>query len=276
MNFYEEYKKLKCAFETYLERSVTADVPARLRESMNYSLLGGGKRLRPVLYLSVLCSYGITPRESDYRFASAIECVHTYSLIHDDLPVMDNDDVRRGRPTNHKVYGEATALLAGDALLTLAFELAGKCAALDPLYAEAVYVLARNAGACGMVGGQAMEFSCGTPDAKLLSNITLLKTGKLIEASVICGTIAADRKENIAAWLDFSDSFGKAFQLCDDLLDIEKGEHSLASVLGKDNAKKYLNELTERAVNALDKTDGNTEFLGELTKAVLLRAKDGI
>lgn len=276
MNFYDEYEKLKNAFETYLGRFVSADVPSKLGESMKYSLLGGGKRLRPVLYLAVLCSYGIVPRDNDFRFASALECIHTYSLIHDDLPVMDNDDLRRGKPTNHKVYGEAMALLAGDGLLTLAFELAGKCAATDPVYAEAIYVLARNSGACGMVGGQAMEFSGGNHDAEALTEITRLKTGKLIEAAIVCGAIAADRKEHIAAWLEFSDAFGKAFQLCDDLLDMEKGERSLAALLGKERAKEYLEELTERAVRALDGTYGNTQFLGELTKAVLLRATDGL
>lgn len=276
MNFQVEYEKLKGAFESRLERAVSDRVPSKLRESMNYSLLGGGKRLRPILYLSVLCSYGIVPRESDYLFASALECVHTYSLIHDDLPVMDNDDVRRGAPTNHKKYGEAVALLAGDALLTLAFELAGKCASSDPIYAEAAYVLACNAGGSGMVGGQAMEFTCGAYDEKTLTDISALKTGKLIEAAIVCGTISADRKENIGAWLEFSDSFGKAFQLCDDILDLDNGERSLAALLGKSNAEKYLCELTDRAVAALDRTDGNTEFLKELTKAVLLRATDGL
>lgn len=276
MNFSDEYEKLKNAFESYLNRAVSDNVPLKLRDSMKYGLLGGGKRLRPVLYLSVLCSYGIVPRESDYIFASALECVHAYSLIHDDLPIMDNDDFRRGKPANHKKYGEAVALLAGDALLTLAFELAGKCAAADPVYAEAGYVLACNAGGCGMVGGQAMEFTGGEFDEKTLSEITRLKTGKLIEAAIVCGMIAADRKETVAAWLEYSDAFGQAFQLCDDLLDIDSGERSLAALLGKEKAELRLRMLVNRAIDALDGTDGNTGFLKELTKAVLLRAADGL
>ncbi len=275
MTFAERYETLKNLCERTLENVVPEGTPARLAESMRYGLLGGGKRLRPVLYLAVLGSYGRAPSDTDLKAAAAIECVHAYSLIHDDLPAMDNADARRGKPANHKVFGEAEALLAGDALLNLAFQLLADCSCVDGHYARILKLLADCAGSCGMIGGQALELESdlSSADAALFGRIDELKTGRLIEAAVLGGCIAAGRDDEIEIWRAYAGLFGRAFQLRDDILDSDSGERSLASVLGND-AERELEELLFRADEKLKQTGGNSEFLRELTKAVLVRTSD--
>ena len=278
MNFADNYNRLKCAVDAALAAAVPAELPAALRESMNYSLLGEGKRLRPVLYLSVLEAYGLTPSAVDFDVASAIECIHTYSLVHDDLPAMDDDDIRRGRPTNHKKFGEAIAVLAGDGLLNLAYELLAGAAAADNRYIDVMREISSCAGVRGMVGGQALEFTTelSSANAETLGKITLLKTGKLIECALVSGCISAGKSSDIAAWRKFARLFGRAFQLCDDLLDVGGGEYSLARLLGKDTAEKELAGLTGEVMLMLDALGCDSAFLRALSEAMLLRETDGL
>ena len=276
MNFIDNYNRLKDATDGALAGIVPDELPDALRDSMNYSLLGGGKRLRPVLYLAVMEAYGLTPTAVDFKVACAIECIHTYSLIHDDLPAMDDDDFRRGRPTNHKKFGEAIAVLAGDGLLNLAYELLADAVAADARYIGVMREISSAAGVSGMVGGQALEFTTelSVADAETLGKITLLKTGKLIECALVGGCVAAGKANDTAAWRGFARLFGRAFQLCDDLLDAGEGEYSLARLLGRDNAAAELAALTNDVLRTLDGIDCNAAFLRALSAAMLLRETD--
>ena len=211
---------------------------ADLYDAMRYSLLAGGKRLRPVLLLEScrMCGGDV---EGALPFACAVEMLHTYSLIHDDLPAMDNDDLRRGRPTNHKVYGEATAILAGDGLLTAAFETmlehGGDLPA--PRVLAAAACLGRAAGARGMVGGQALDMA-GEGHALALADVEelqRLKTGALIAAAAEMGCIlAGGGAEARAAVRRYAEKLGLAFQIRDDMLDVEGDEATLGKPIGSD------------------------------------------
>ena len=211
---------------------------ADLTEAMEYSLLAGGKRIRPVLVLECCRLCGGEP-ETALDFACGIEMIHTYSLIHDDLPAMDNDDLRRGRPTNHKVYGEATAILAGDGLLTAAFETmlehGGDLPA--PRVLAAAACLGRAAGARGMVGGQALDMA-GEGHALALADVEelqRLKTGALIAAAAEMGCIlAGGGAEARAAVRRYAEKLGLAFQIRDDMLDVEGDEATLGKPIGSD------------------------------------------
>jgi geranylgeranyl diphosphate synthase, type II len=226
----------------------------RLVESMQYSLLSGGKRLRPLLCLATARTLGV--REEDVLpAASAIELVHCYSLIHDDLPCMDNDDLRRGQPTNHKVFGEATALLAGDGLLTYAFELL--CAPL-PVDAHRqlrmVSALSKAAGPYGMVGGQQadMDAEHGPGSMELLQYIHSHKTAHLIQAAVVIGALFADLPDNQQqAFSQYGLQIGLAFQMVDDWLDVVGTEAELGKRTGMD---EQLQKLTYPKMVGVDQT----------------------
>jgi geranylgeranyl diphosphate synthase type II len=196
--------------------------PSRLHEAMRYALFPGGKRLRPLLVLLGCRATGGDPGVALVP-AAALECLHTYSLVHDDLPCMDDDDLRRGRPTCHKVFGEATALLAGDALLTLAFE------AVAPAGADAVRVLARAAGSLGMVGGQVEDLAAERTGERTLARVAWIhdrKTGALITAALLVGALAgrpagAELPDGLLRLLRrYGDLVGRAFQIADDCLDL--------------------------------------------------------
>ena len=219
-------------------------LPARLHEAMRYSALAGGKRLRPVMLLMTAELFGKPCAEVAFA-AAALECVHTYSLIHDDLPAMDNDDLRRGRPTNHKVYGEALAILAGDALLTLAFEImtdprhAAACAPSAIL--RAAHELASAAGSTGMAGGQTLDIQAEHRQISLteLETIHRLKTGKMIIAAMRIGAMLANAApDGLAAVTRYGECVGLAFQIVDDMLDIE----GTTAELGKSPAKDLRQE----------------------------------
>nr|WP_262372568.1 farnesyl diphosphate synthase [Sutcliffiella horikoshii] len=221
----------------------SVEAPEVLLESMNYSLKAGGKRLRPLLVLATLKSFG-KPEELGMPVACAVEMIHTYSLVHDDLPSMDDDDFRRGKPTNHKVYGEAMAILAGDALLTHSFEVMEDLLNLDVQPMKVVTLmkeLAKASGPRGMVGGQVADME---GEGKLLSlqdleYIHRNKTGKLLGYSIVAGAILGDAtEEQIAKLEQFADHLGLAFQIRDDILDIE-GD---ASKIGKPVGSDTLNE----------------------------------
>ncbi len=228
--------------EHELERSIPQEwsIPAALRESMMYSLMAGGKRIRPILVLASAEALG-GRAEDAMPVALAVEMIHTYSLIHDDLPAMDNDDFRRGKPTNHKVYGEAMAILAGDALLTHAFytivQAARKQGVSGGTIADIVEDLARLSGAPGMVGGQAadMQGEQGVTKLEELDYIHLHKTSDLIVFSLKAGArIAGATAEQLAALDRFGTCIGLAFQIQDDILDLVGDEQKLGKPVQSD------------------------------------------
>ncbi len=224
---------------------------ARLHESMRYSVFAGGKRIRPILMILACRAVGGTD-EAAMPAACAIECIHTYSLIHDDLPAMDDDDFRRGRPSNHKAFDEATAILAGDALLTVAFELVTEHTPDPAVAARVAYELARASGWAGMVGGQMADLQAeGTePDESTLRFIHQRKTGALICAAVRCGGIAGGAGDaQLEALTRYAQNVGLAFQIADDILDATATSEELGKTAGKDLAAK---KLTFPAVLGLD------------------------
>jgi geranylgeranyl diphosphate synthase type II len=211
--------------------------PRRLVEAMEYSLLAGGKRLRPLLCLAFAEAVrGGPPGAAAEDASCALEYVHTYSLIHDDLPAMDDDDLRRGRPTSHKVFGEAMAILAGDALLTEAFALLAT--GPDPRRAEMVSRLAQAAGAVGMVGGQVLDIAEDRPaDEGYLTRLHRAKTGALLRAACTLGVVAEGGSQlQIAAAERYGDAVGLAFQIADDLLDVTASAEEMGKPTGADAA----------------------------------------
>ncbi|MDM5199652.1 polyprenyl synthetase family protein [Fictibacillus enclensis] len=212
-------------------------IPSHLKEAMLYSLEAGGKRLRPILTLSVLEAFG-QRAEMGLEAACALEMVHTYSLIHDDLPSMDDDDLRRGKPTNHKMFGEATAILAGDALLTMSFQLIAQSSTYTTGHkVELLSLLAEAAGAEGMVAGQTVDMESENMDLTLdeLQSIHERKTGRLLEASVLFGAILANASEHDFAQLSaFSRHLGIAFQIQDDILDVMGDSELMGKLAGSD------------------------------------------
>ncbi len=223
----------------YLEATLSAssNAPQRLIEAMRYSLTAGGKRLRPALIFE--CHAACGGAEGDITAtaaAAAMELIHTFSLVHDDLPAMDDDDLRRGRPTNHKVFGEAIAILAGDAMTTLAFECIARDAA-PAVAARLVLELAHAAGPEGMIGGQVLDIDGENQSLTLeqLQQVHRLKTGALLTASCRMGAIAAGADEQrIAAMSAFGAHLGLAFQIVDDVLDVTSTPEQMGKATGKD------------------------------------------
>ena len=237
-------KQQKALVDQALDQSIAIARPEKIYESMRYSLLAGGKRLRPILCLATCDLIGGTV-EMAMPTACALEMIHTMSLIHDDLPAMDNDDFRRGKPTNHKVYGEDIAILAGDGLLSYAFEYVAtqtKNVAPENII-RIVACLGRTVGAAGLVGGQVLDLeSEGKLDitTETLSFIHSHKTGALLEASVVSGAILANAsEEDITRLSQYAQNIGLAFQIIDDILDITATDEQLGKTAGKDiEAKK--------------------------------------
>ena len=237
-------KTQKTLVEEALDRSIAIARPAKIYESMRYSLLAGGKRLRPILCLAT-CELAGGNVEMAMPTACALEMLHTMSLIHDDLPAMDNDDFRRGKPTNHKVYGDDIAILAGDGLLAYAFEyVATQTKNVKPEnIIRVIACLGRTVGAEGLVGGQVLDLeSEGKSDitAETLSFIHTHKTGALLNASVVSGAILADASEaDVNKLSNYAQNIGLAFQIIDDILDITATDEQLGKTAGKDlEAKK--------------------------------------
>ncbi len=259
----------------------------QIQEAMNYSLLAGGKRIRPILAVEScrLCGGRV---EDALPLACAIEMVHTYSLIHDDLPAMDDDDLRRGRPTSHIVYGEATAILAGDGLLTAAFEMVATANLPPERVVVAVACLARAAGHRGMIGGQVLDLA-GENSPQSLDDLVLtqsLKTGALIQAACQLGCIAAGgTAQQMAALERYSMALGRAFQIQDDILDVtstdaelgkpigsdvQQNKTTFATLLGLDKCHQMVDRLTEEAIAALSDFENN-EFHITLAKRLATR-----
>ena len=246
--------------------------------AMRYSLLAGGKRLRPILVFD-FCRMCGGDWKSATPFAAAVEMIHTYSLIHDDLPCMDNDDYRRGKPTNHKVFGEAVAVLAGDALLTAAFSYLASASYSADVRIRAVEILANCAGELGMVGGQVLDMQseerqCSRQE---VLDVQSRKTGALIRAACMLGVLSGNgSKQQLSAAADFAGNLGLAFQIRDDMLDVIGNAETLGKAVGADEHKntfvhlygleacdQMVKEHTQTAVNALSEfTD--TEFMIKL------------
>lgn len=236
-SFTQEYKRL---LDSELRTLVNKlDAPPSIKESMIYSLEAGGKRIRPLLLFATLDAFGIEPLKG-LLAASAIEMIHTYSLIHDDLPSMDNDDLRRGKPTNHKVFGDAIAILAGDALLTYSFEVIGTIPpdiASSETKIKLVIELAKAAGTEGMVGGQVadMEGEGKSLTLEELEYIHIHKTGKLLRFSVLAGAMLAGANQNQIENLSaFAHHLGLAFQIQDDILDLVGNQQLIGKPVGSD------------------------------------------
>ena len=286
-----EWEKRRALVEEGLLRELREDeaFDARLAESMKYSLMAGGKRLRPILLMASADAVG--GRGEDFlSTACALEMIHTYSLIHDDLPAMDDDDYRRGRLTNHKVYGAGIATLAGDALLTLAFEVLTRQKGVS---AETILRVVREvsiaAGANGMGGGQALDLESEGKriDREMLRRMHMAKTGALFRAAVRSGAILAGADESkLAALTEYAEAFGLAFQITDDILDVTGDEATIGKPVGSDErnhkstyvtltsldeAKRLAREAADRAHSALDPLGENAAFLDELAEYLVTR-----
>ncbi len=246
------------------------EIPRRLSEAMRYSLEAGGKRIRPVLLLAACDLMGGSLDEA-LPFASALEMIHTYSLIHDDLPAMDDDDLRRGRPSSHKAFGEATAILAGDGLLSAAMELMLRASAeMDSLRGvRAAHAIARRCGVTGMVAGQTVDVTEeGTaPTADKVRYIHLHKTADLLTAPMEAGFhLACANPEELACAVTYGQQLGLAFQMVDDLLDVTGDERELGKKTGIDAAR---GKLTWVAVRGLDGTRADAAAAAEAAKAAI-------
>ncbi|MBE6749766.1 MAG: polyprenyl synthetase family protein [Ruminococcaceae bacterium] len=287
----------KSKFESYvnlIEKTINEKFPesnseyALVNQASRYSLLLGGKRIRPILMLEFAKLFGAA--DSDVLpFCVAIEMIHTYSLIHDDLPCMDNDDLRRGKPACHKKFGEDIALLAGDNLLTESFKIAADSSACAERKIKAISILAERAGFNGMIGGQVLDlwFEECTPNAEQITRMYMMKTGALLSASAEIGVVlGGGSEEDLQNATNYALNLGLAFQIIDDILDItgdekllgkpigsdaDNNKTTLVSILGLENAKALAQELTQKALECLSKFEGNTEFLIELTSSLLNR-----
>lgn len=260
-----------------------------VNSAARYSLLLGGKRIRPALVL-LFCELCKGKKETALDFAVALEMVHTYSLIHDDLPCMDNDDMRRGKPSCHKEFGEDIALLAGDTLLTESFSVIANSDISDNKKVKAVSLLSKYAGLHGMIGGQVMDldFEKNPPDITALSDMYSKKTAALLICAAKLGIIAAGEndEDKFKAAEEFGYNLGLAFQVIDDILDCTADEKLLGKPLGSDEknqkttfvtlygiekSRSLASQMTEKALSALDSFDGDTALLKELTAFLLNR-----
>ena len=280
------YHEYLSAIEDYLQEQCFVDFSlpqAELFKSMRYSLLAGGKRLRPVFVFDFCRMCGGLWRDA-LPFAAAVEMIHTYSLIHDDLPCMDNDDLRRGKPTNHKVYGEAMAVLAGDALLTAAFSTISNADYPANICIRAVQILAECAGELGMVGGQVLDIRSDERQcsAQEVHDIQSRKTGALFRAACQLGVLAANGSEvQLAAAFDFAQAFGLAFQIRDDMLDVignadvlgkqvgtDLTKNTFVQLYGLDACETLINKHTADAICALSVFDDNDFMLNLVSSLV--------
>lgn len=294
MNFKEELAKRTLEIERVLERYLPAPESHQkiIMEAMSYSVTAGGKRLRPMLMRETYVSYGGTEQVIE-PFMAAIEMIHTYSLVHDDLPAMDNDEYRRGKKTTHIVYGEAMGILAGDALLNYAFETACSAFSTFPgkslLIGRALQVLGKKAGIYGMIGGQVVDVSetGKTLSKEQLDFIYRLKTGALIEASMMIGAILAGApEEEVNCMEKIGANIGLAFQIQDDILDVtstvemlgkpihsdEKNDKvTYVTLSGLSSAQKEVERISEEAIYLLAERKNVSPFLEELIRELIHR-----
>ncbi len=289
----EFWQKRLQSVENQLKNELLANpsLEGRLAEAMEYSLMAGGKRIRPMLLMAAADAVG-GDGDKFLTSACAIEMIHTYSLIHDDLPAMDNDDYRRGKLTNHKVYGDGMAILAGDALLTLAFEvLLRQEGVSDAVKLSVVREFSVAAGQSGMVGGQALDLESEGKriDLKTLQKLHMGKTGALFRAAIRSGAILAGAdSEQLAALTSYADKFGLAFQITDDILDVTGDEAVIGKPVGSDErndkstyvtltsldkARELAQKTVDEAVASLSPLGDKASFLRELVESLLKRKK---
>ncbi len=287
----EKIERINAALESILKTSGPSD---RLLEAMTYSLMAGGKRFRSVLCIAAAEAVG-GDQEDVLPAACALEMVHTYSLIHDDLPAMDDDDLRRGQPTCHKAYDEATAILAGDALLTLAFQTLSSVAASNVQQAakwlRVIRLISHAAGYCGMIQGQMLDIDAEGNQLTLneLQSMHRLKTGALIEVSLICGAELADVNSSQLNLLEgYAQNIGLAFQVTDDILNVEgdpaimgkavgtdelRQKSTYPSLLGLEESKTFAGKLIDDALHALGSFDHKAEPLRAIATYIIDRKK---
>ena len=294
MSFKEELQKRTGEIEEIIKEYLPEETGFQrtVLEAMNYSVLAGGKRLRPMLMQETFRMFGGEGRLV-HPFMAAIEMIHTYSLVHDDLPAMDNDEYRRGKKTTHAVYGEAMGILAGDGLLNLAFETASEAFSLEisPRTARAIQILARKAGIYGMIGGQVVDVeSEGRPlSREKLDFIYRLKTSALIESSMMIGAVLAGAPdEELAEVESVACDVGLAFQIQDDILDVtstlevlgkpihsddKNNKTTYVTLEGLEKAKEDVERISERALETLKALKYRNEFLEELIRMLITREK---
>ncbi|TLG74217.1 polyprenyl synthetase family protein [Culicoidibacter larvae] len=286
----EQIVKDKRAFEVYLaERMESIEAPDTLKQAMSYSLLADGKKMRPLFAIATARTLGLEI-ETVFPLAMAIEMIHTYSLIHDDLPAMDDDDLRRGRPTNHIVYGEAMAILAGDALLTQSFEVLLDTPAEAEIKLELVRMLSIAAGSNGMIAGQVLDVE-GEGKALLETDLTIMhqkKTGCLLVAPIVgAATIAGVSTDNYQLLKRFGECIGLAFQIQDDILDVrstsevlgksasdaENDKSTYVSILGMEASQQRFNDLITEAMEILEGLAYPATYLRLLVDSMVSRQK---
>ncbi len=295
MTFRDEWSKRTEEVQEILYRYLPEETGYQktLLQAMNYSMQAGGKRLRPLLMQETYRLFGGTGRIVE-PFMAAMEMIHTHSLIHDDLPAMDNDEYRRGRKTTHIVYGEAMAILAGDGLLNLAYETASRAFEMEPenpAVGKAMAVLARKTGITGMIGGQSVDVEQSGKDLSRgqLDFIYRLKTSALIEGSMMVGAILAGASADEAAQIEqVASDVGLAFQIRDDILDVTSTSQVLGKPINSDEknhkttyvtmeglkkAEKDVKEISRRAIDVLDQLGRKNEFLRNLILELVIREK---
>lgn len=290
MSFDTVLNEKKQLVDSYLRRYMKRKegVPEIIHESMEYSLFAGGKRLRPILTMAG-CEICGGEAAQAMPFACAVEMIHTYSLIHDDLPAMDNDDYRRGKPTNHRMFGEGIAVLAGDGLLNSAYELLLNITPLDERAIRAIRVIARASGAEGMIGGQVLDLENEERQVtiQVLNDMHSRKTGALICASLLAGALNAGcSEEEYLKLQDFGNKLGLAFQIQDDILDVigdqkvmgkdigsdaVKNKSTYVSLLGLDGSKTVVKKLVGETKSCLEGFGDRARFLIQLTDYLVER-----
>ena len=295
MNFNDEMKKRVTEIRSIIEKYLPQEegFQKTLLEAMNYSMLVGGKKLRPLLMQQTYVMFGGHKRVIE-PFMAAMEMIHTHSLIHDDLPALDNDEYRRGKKTTHVVYGEAMAILAGDALLNYAYETAARAFALEPGHeriGKAFRILTAKTGIYGMLGGQCVdvEYEGKNLERERLDFIYRLKTSALIEASMMVGAVLAGASDEKIALLErVAGKVGLAFQIQDDILDVVSTTETLGKPVGSDEenrkttyvtlegiekAREDVRRLSDEAIEELDTLEEKNPFLKELLKSLIDRKK---
>ena len=290
MDYNSQYLNYLNKFDTELNKALgfLKDIPPLLKESMTYAIIDGGKRIRPVLCFATADMLGIDLEEVN-EFAVAVECIHSYSLVHDDLPAMDNDDFRRGKFSTHKKFGEAYGILAGDALLNFAFEYPLNKTNFNACDAEAMKILAECAGSKGMIAGQVLDLQNeknSDVSEKILYDIYLNKTAKLLIAPLLIASVFANKKY-FSELKNFGYHLGIMFQISDDIMDVEGSVESIGKtpnkdaqvdkltsikVFGLNGAKDRLNHHYLECLKILGKINANS-FLEEFTKKMYVRKK---
>lgn len=277
MNFNTEYNARIKEIDEFIENYIdsVSDTQELIRESMKYAVLNGGKRLRSILCIEIAKVQNVS-KEAALKFAAAIEFIHAYSLVHDDLPCMDDDDLRRGKPSCHKKYGEAIAVLTGDALLTLAFGIMSEaCLSCEnPANAvKAVNYVAKKAGMCGMINGQVIDINSEnntSADLNLLLKLVEKKTSELISAAIVAPVIISGADDaSVKFYENFADNLGIAFQIRDDFEDImqdgkDDGSPNFINILGEENALKYIKEYIKKTDDAIAQIKNN-EFIAQMS-----------